>query len=100
MAAKELYAGCEEQVNSAISEGSKNPEYRDSTNQTDQKSKHNTNPIGFKWVDEEGWVSLEDEQGGAKPIGQFELNFCSDSMRFRKGGYRKFLHGQINQVCL
>jgi len=51
-------------------------------------------------VDEEGWVSLESELENGKAYGQMELNFCADAMRFRRGGFKKFLHGEINQVCL
>jgi len=66
-------------------------------NNTNLSAKHNKEPIGFKWVDEEGWVSLEKEDPLVGSVGN---NFCADAMRFRRGGFKRFLRGEINQMCI
>lgn len=81
-----------------MGEGASNPEYRSQTNVVNVSSKHNKEPLGYKWVDEEGWVSLEKESSGDQLLSG--ANFCADAMRFRRGGYRKFLRGEINQMCI
>jgi len=63
------------------------------------QAKHNKNPIGFRWDDEYGWVSLEKDLDSVS-ISHPGMDFCADAMRFRRGGFKKFLHGQINQMCL
>lgn len=60
----------------------------------------NKNPVGYRWDDEEGWVNIEDAEVPEGSGESNDFNFCADAMRFRRGGYKKFLHGEINQICM
>lgn len=59
MVAKELSTGCEEKVNKVVAEGLSDPKRTSMSDATNVSAKLNRNPVGFKWVDEKGWVSLE-----------------------------------------
>lgn len=99
LVAKEAQNGCEEAVNKQLSEHSGDPAWRAQTDKTSLSATHNENPIGYKWVEDEGWVSLDDKNAPDAP-GPLDINFCHDARRFRQGGWRKFLHGEINQLCI
>lgn len=98
MIAKELTIGCEERVQKDMAIGVKNPEYRPQTNVTNVSSRHNKEPVGFKWVEDEGWVCLDCQDSSSKLLAG--ASFCADSYRFRRGGFKRFLRGEINQMCI
>jgi len=101
LVAKEIWSGCEELVNQEVMNGTLNlPEYTSQSNKINLNAMQNKNPLGYRWDDEAGWVNIEEGDGADSVRGQNDFNFCADAMRFRKGGYKKFLHGEINQICL
>lgn len=77
-----------------------NPEYTTESNKLNLAATENRNPVGYRWDDEEGWVNIEGEDDNLDDNNANDFNFCADAMRFRRGGYKKFLHGEINQVCI
>jgi len=77
MVAKELTIGCEERVQKDMASGASNPEYRPQTNATNVSSKHNSEPIGFKWVEDEGWVCKDCPDKNNESMKG--AGFCADS---------------------